>query len=110
MNDAEIVRAAGEQVTGWTWSDEDGGFPEAEGDEGAYDWDPLTFLSDTGILIEAMRAKGWRLFVESSRDEFSVYFWHPKLKCKPRTTCKILSRAITIAALRALEVPNVKAD
>lgn len=116
MTDTEIVRAAGEAGMGWEfhegsritmangcWYDDSGKFMVL-----VDSWNPLTSLSDAGMLIEAMRAKGFFLVAKARPQSFIAEFRHLKCLCKSRAIEPTLERAITLAALRKLEVPNAK--
>lgn len=114
MNDQEIVRAAGEAGMGWEfhkgspitmtedcWYDDSGTFMFL-----VSEWNPLTRLDHAGMLIDAMRREGWLWCGLAEETGFLAYLWRHGKTAERSGFHPTLSCAITMAALRALEVPN----
>lgn len=114
MTDQETVRAVGEKVMGWTLKmrQDKGGTDTANWEywkslrgEVYAGWDPLTSLSDAGMLIEAMTGKGYFFHGSACGKGVQISFrkrYQRKTKATT-TTHPLMTRAITLAALRALE-------
>lgn len=114
MTDDELTRLLAERVCGWESKHPAFAVDWYEGDDGSFkyeipDWSPLTELGHASDVIEAMRAAGYRVRMETVNDNeawFSEFIkWTPSdSRVGFKHIAPSLPRAICIAALRAAGV------
>ena len=80
LTDTELNQACAERVMGWRIGE--AGYKHADGDwTWKYDWAPATFLSDAGMCLNAVVARGkFRFAVELYPDGVLVYLIQTHLR------------------------------
>ena len=129
MDERERMRAGlAEKAMGWTVDDSHFGYyrnanggtigTPHNGDLTRDDWQPDESWEQCGLVIEAMRAQGWRLSVLDVDLEIDLEIWeiewrHEAVLSKSRTAAMtIVERgtsfcaAVSLAAFRALEATD----